>query len=232
MNQIYSAFEKEKNEAFTRKNGIKVQVYTAPSPVCISFLMTDLCDIASSARLLYRRLHVYGITQIPICKDPLAVITKKGCRVDNLSEKQVQDIFSGDITNWKELGGADLPIRVIVPADETAVNKNFRRHFMKHKEIEYDFMTYESTMALEAVKYFPCGSISFISQGAALHYKDIKAIKINGFSPTDEKYPYYQIFYYITRGKPAGHVKEFIDFTFSSSGTEIVIKNGMMPIHR
>ena len=35
---------------------------------------------------------------------------------------------------------------------------------------------------------------------------------MNGFSPTDEKYPYYQIFYYITRVKPVGHVKKFIDF--------------------
>lgn len=231
-NQVFKAFEMDKLEAFTKATGIKVDVSTASSGSCVYRLMNGYCDIASTARELYRRHQEYGYTQIPFAKDPLAIIAHKRCGVENLASEQLQDIFSGDITNWKELGGADLPITIIVPAEDTAANKNFRRQVMKHKEIKHDFMAYDSTMVIEAVKHFPCGTISFISQGAALHHEEIITIKIDGYYPTDKDYPYYQIFYYIIRGEPAGDVKKFIDFTFSEQGAQIMRKNGMVPISR
>jgi len=84
----------------------------------------------------------------------------------------------------------------------------------------------------ERYQYFPCGSISFISGGAAIHHKAVKTIKVNGYSPKDKSYPYYQIFYYITKGESVGHAKKFIDFTFSKKGAEIIKKNGMLPVSR
>lgn len=231
-NQVFSAFEMEKIKAFIEATGIKVDVYTASSGSSMYRLINGYSDIASIARKLYRRHADYGYKETPFCKDPIGVIAKVGCGVDNVSEKELQDIFSGDITNWKELGGADLPITIIVPGKDTAASKNFRRQVMKHKEIKFDFMTYESTMAIEAVKYFPCGSISFISGGAAIHHKAIKTIKVNDYSPKDKSYPYYQIFYYVTKGEPVGYVKKFIDFTFSKKGAEIIKKNGMLPVSR
>ena len=93
-----------------------------------------------------------------------------------------------------------MPIMVIVPGKETAANKNFRRQVMKHSEINFDFMAYDSTMVIEAVKYFPCGAVSFISRGAAVHHPTIRTIKVDGYAPTDTDYPYYQTFYYVTKG--------------------------------
>jgi phosphate transport system substrate-binding protein len=231
-NQIFNAFETDKLEAFTKATGIEVDVHTASSFSCVYRLMNGYCDIASTARGLYRRHQDYGYTQIPFTKDPLAVIAHKRCGVQNVTSEQLQDIFSGDITNWKELGGSDLPITIIVPGKDTAANKNFRRQVMKYKEIKHDFMAYDSTMVIEAVKYFPCGTISFISQGAALHHKEIITIQIDGLYPSDINYPYYQTFYYIIRGEPTGHVKKFIDFTFSEQGAQIMRRNGMVPIPR
>ncbi|UCH22245.1 MAG: substrate-binding domain-containing protein [Deltaproteobacteria bacterium] len=231
-NQVFNAFEMDNLKEFTKTTGIEMDVHTASSGSCVYRLMNGYCDIASTARELYRRHQEYGYTQIPFAKDPLAIIAHKRCGVENLASEQLQDIFSGDITNWKELGGADLPITIIVPAEDTAANKNFRRQVMKHKEIKHDFMAYDSTMVIEAVKHFPCSTISFISQGAALHHEEIITIKIDGYYPTDKDYPYYQIFYYIIRGEPAGDVKKFIDFTFSEQGAEILKRNGTLPIAR
>ena len=103
---------------------------------------------------------------------------------------------------------------------------------MKRKDIAHDFMAYDSTMVIEAVKFFPCGSVSFISQGAAVHHKELTTLKIDGLSPTDKDYPYYQEFYYVTKGEPTGNVKKFIDFTFSDEGKKIIKKYGMVPISR
>lgn len=231
-NQVYAAFEREKIEAFTQETGIKVDVRTASSGSCTYRLITGNCDVASSARKLYRRHEVYGYTETAFCRDPIAVIARTECGVEGLSQEELQDIFAGDITNWKEVGGADLPILVIVPGKNTAAHKNFRRQVMKRKDIAHDFMAYNSTMVIEAIKYFPCGAVSFISQGAAVHHKEIRTLKIDGLAPTDRDYPYYQEFYYVTKEEPTENVKKFIDFTFSDAGKAIIEKYGMIPISR
>ena len=231
-NQVYHAFQKEDIDAFTKATGIATEVYTSSSGSAIYRMMSGYSDIAVAARGLYRRHHDSGYTQIPICKDPLAVITKEACGVDNLTTDQLTQIFSGTITNWKEVGGSDLPIMVIVPSTDTAANKNFRRQVMKHGEIDFDFMAYDSTMVIEAIKHFPCGAISFISRGAVSHEPPILSLKIDGYAPIDPAYPYYQTFYYITKGEPEGIVKQFIDFTFSEAGTQIIQNNGMQPLGR
>jgi phosphate transport system substrate-binding protein len=228
-NQIYKAFEKENLEAFTKATGINVSVYTASSQSCVNRLIHGYSDIASTAREMYHRHTDYGYDQIPICKDPLAVVAKKTCEVENISEEDLRGIFSGEIKNWQEIGGADLPVLVIVPDDNTAANKNFKRMIMKDKDISHDFITYDSTMVLEAIKYFPCGAISFISRGAAIKYEEIAAIKIDGLSPSDKNYPYFQSFYYVTKNGPSETAKKLIDFTTTGKGRDIILKNGMIP---
>ena len=230
-NQIYKAFEEENLAAFTRETGIKVTVSRGSSSSSINRLVHGYSDIASTAREMYHRHTDYGYKQIPICKDPIAVISKKTCEIKNISQEQLQDILSGEITNWSEVGGADLPIMVIVPDEDTAANKNFRRQVMKEKEMKQDFVTYDSTMVLEAIKHFPCGAVSFISRGAAIHYEEIAAINIDGRSTTDKDYPYFQIFYYVTKGEPSGTAKKLIEFSTLGKGKEIIKNNGMIPLH-
>ena len=231
-NQVYAAFSKEHITAFTKATGVKVNVKTASSGSCLISLGRGFSDIAATARKLYNRHDVYGYKEFPVCKDPIAVIARKECGVDSITEEQLQDIFAGVITNWREVGGADLPVMIIVPGKDTAAHKNFRRQVMKRQDIEHDFMAYDSTMVIEAVKYFPCGAVSFISQGAAMHHKELKTLKIDGLSPTAEDYPYYQIFYLITKKEPEGNLKKFVDFAYSEEGAKIIRKNGMVPIPR
>lgn len=231
-NQVYGAFSKEQIELFTMSTGIKVEVKKASSASCVYNLGRGFCDIASTTRKLYHRHEDYGYKEFPFCKDPIAVIARKECGVDSLTEEQLQDLFAGDITNWKQVGGADLPVMIIVPGNDTAAHKNFRRQVMKTKEISHDFMAFDSTMVIEAVKYFPCGAVSFISQGAAVHHKELKALKINGLSPGAADYPYFQIFYFITKQEPEGNLKKFIDLTYSAEGAKIIRNNGMLPIPR
>jgi len=229
-NQAYRSIEKYKVEAFTQATGISVKVKTASSDSCILAMMRGFSDLASSARALDSRHKDYGYTQVPFCKDHLAVFVNASCAVENLTEQQLEDIFSGDITNWQDVGGPNLPITIVVPEKDTAANKNFRRLIMKHKDLRSDYIAYNSTAVIEAIKFFPCGAVSFISYGAIADENAVKALKIDHVSPAEKEYPYYQIFYYVTKGEPAGVVKKFIDFTFSEAGRELITKHGMIPI--
>jgi phosphate transport system substrate-binding protein len=224
--QIYEALEKEMIPEFKQATGIEIDLYIGSSYISVKRLIDGTCDIASSAGKLSKKDKKKGCVETPFCKDPLAIIINSKIDIDSISERQLKKIFNRNISNWKEIGGPDHPITVIVPGKSTAAYNNFSSKVMKRKRISYDFMTYRSTFAIEAVKHFPY-AISFTSQGAALKHKDIKTLKINGLSTKDKKYPYYQQFSYITIGKPAGKARALLDFISSEKGKAIMKKEGV-----
>ena len=229
--QVFEAFETERLTAFTKTTGIEVDLYIASSATCVNRLMNGFCDITSTTRRLHFEQIESGYVETPCCRDPLAVIINAKSPVSMLSKKQVREIFVGDITNWNQLIGPDQPIVLVIPGKNTGVYKNFHRLVMRHRDIRYDYMAYKSTKVLEAVKYIP-GAISFIAHGAVGGHKDIKSIKVDGISPTHKDYPLTQIFSFVTKGKPVGPAKKFVDFASSSSGKAIMKNRGMLPVQK
>jgi phosphate transport system substrate-binding protein len=227
--QIYDALEKDMIEAFTKETGIRVDVYPSSSGSAVYRLMNDFSDIASTVRGLYYRHKESGYVEIAFCNDPLAIICNTANPVENITDLQVQNIFEKSITNWNELGGPDQPIIVIIPGKNTGAFKNFDKLAMKRKEIAYDYMSYHSTAIIDAVKSFPW-SVSFISYGSAYDEENVKVLKVNNLNAVDKNYPYYQTFFYVTKGEPSGIVKQFIDFKRTDAGREIIKKKGMIPI--
>ena len=95
------------------------------------------------------------------------------------------------------------------------------------KEMAYDFKTYRSVRDMDVVERFPW-AISFITQGATVGHGALKKLKIDGLLPQDKGYPYYQTFYFVTQGEPAGAVKALIDFVLSEKSAALMTKKGML----
>ena len=161
----------------------------------------------------------------------MAIIVHGGCQVDNLTWAQLQDIFAGDIINWMRVGGPDGAILRVVPDKKTGANMNFTRQVMKHKDMVYDIMTYQSVDIITITEKVP-GTISFLARGAVLHRKGIKVLKIDGLLPDDPDYPYFQVFYLVTKGMPTGPARALVDFVFSPDARAIMKKRGMIPLER
>jgi phosphate transport system substrate-binding protein len=227
--QVYEAFEKERLEAFTKATGIEVDLYVTSSPVALNRLLSGEGDIASIARGGRSSFKEGDVLETLFLKDSLAVVVNARNRLSNLSEDQLRDIFGKKITNWKQFNGPDEMILLVIPGKATAAYENFKTLALKRKDIHYDIMTSQSTLALEVVKRLPA-AISFVTQGAVAKTGGVKSVKINGLSPNDPGYPYFQEFSFITQGKPTVAVKAFIDFALSEKCRELIKKRGMAPM--
>ena len=233
--QVAEAYGKGILPLFEQRTGISVQLYVGPSETAIQRLANNVSDIAITTIALPNILKESGYVEIPFCRGSIAVITNtqctltQPCNIDNMTIKQLRDIFSGRIENWKDLGGPDQRIITIVPGLETGAYQNFKQLVMRLKEIKYDFLTYQSTMAIEAIRSIP-GAISIVDQGALPKDDSIKVIKVDGMLPTDKTYPIYQIFAFATRGTPGPLAQATINFGLSEEGIQYMKAKGMFPI--
>lgn len=227
--QVYDAYVKDAIPVFQEQTGIQVDVFISSSTSSVGRLMNGMCDLATTVEGFKFRYGEYGYLEIPFCKDPLVVITHPVVQIDGITSEQVTGIFSGHITHWKELGGPNERIIIVVPGDCTAAYKNFDRQAMGRRPIIYDFMSYISTIAVKAVQRVPY-SISFIGQGVIADQPGIKTLKINAKAPGEDDYPYQQVFSFAVEGNPVGLAEKFIHFTFSDEGQAIIKKRNMTPL--
>lgn len=226
--QIDEAFM-DAADPFSSKTGIKINKYSTSSRAAVYRLMNGLSDLASTTQPLSFEQKDMGYVEIAFCKDPLSIIVNSKNNVQDIFESQLQDIFTGEITNWKELGGPGRPIVVIIPEKDTGVFNAFDYAIMKGKAVKYDVSAKTSSMVAELVKNMEW-AISVVSHGASIGDNGMHTIKIGGLTPKNDCYPYYQVFLFVTKGRPVGAAKAFIDFAYSDAGKEIIKNRGMIPI--
>ena len=229
--QVYSAFGEEVLKAFTANSGVEIDLYVCSSDAAVNRMMNDFADVASSVKRLNPTNIDYGYTEIIFARAPLVVITNASSTVKDLTGNSLREIFSGSITNWKDAGGPDNKISIIVPSDNTGAFKNFSMLALKRFDVKYDYMTFRSTSVVDLVKYIPW-SISFISKGVHTQDKAIKIISIDGVKPEDSNYPFNQDFSFITKGEPSGAAKKLINFFLSEKAVQYFENSGIQKIKK
>lgn len=224
-------------EAFMTENtGIRIDVQGGGSSVGVKAAGQGTSDIGMASREIkeselaeFPKLNV-----IVIARDGIAIVANADVTVSDLTVEQVRDIFSGKITNWKDLGGEDQNIIVVSREEGSGTRGAFEELVMgKDALITASAILQPSNGSIRTTVSTTPYSIGYMSFG----YLDdtIKAISIGGIAPTepnaaDGSYPIVRPLNMLTNGEPTGAVKAFLDFILSDAGQKLVVEDGYIPV--
>jgi phosphate transport system substrate-binding protein len=231
------AFMAELAKAYAKKTGIEVKLSGGGATKGIRNAAAGNIDIGGACRASIDRLPVErNAHQIPVAWDALVVITNKDNPADNITFDQLKQVYLGEITNWKELGGNDAPIDLYVRRGKmSGVGRTLRELVFNNFDQEFK-ATYvvKSSGPVEkgVMKNINGLGVTGISSAKK---RDVKILKLNGHKPTYEKikngkYVLYRPLYLVTkRGEVDKKVRDFIRFAVSEEGQEIIRKQGTVP---
>ncbi|MDB5048492.1 MAG: Phosphate-binding protein [Fibrobacteres bacterium] len=224
---------------------VVLQVTGGGSGTGISALIngsTDICDAsrpmkASERENLKTRYSSLGV-EIKAAKDGLSVYLNDQNAVEALSLDQLLSIYTGEVTNWKDVGGPDAKIVVYGRENNSGTYVFFRDNVLKGKDYTSTMQSLPGTAAVvNAVAKDKFG----IGYGGAAYGKGIKFAKIKkdanapGIAPSaetikDGSYPLTRYLYMYLRARPTGEIKKYIDWTLSPEGQAVVTQVGYFPV--
>src|ERR1700682_5518350 len=169
-----------------------------------------------------------------VAYDGIAVIVNSANSVKGLTKKQVEQIFTGEVTDWSAAGGSGGEISIYTRTTSSGTYSDFKELAMKKRDYAggSQKMAGNEQIAAEVGKN-PNG-VGYVGL-AHTKARGIKVMRIDGVLPSVQSvhakpYPYARPTFYYTNGEPTGLAKQFLDFTISAAGQKIVAQVGFVPI--
>jgi phosphate transport system substrate-binding protein len=172
---------------------------------------------------------------IEITKDGLAVIVNPDNPVGNLTLDQIRRIYTAEITNWSELGGADVRIHIITREEGSGTRGAFEEMVMSGRRITPRAIVQNSNGAVRQLVSGDPYSIGYISLGLVdTGERPVGAVRIDGVAPTRENvlngsYTLFRSFLFVAMEEPAGNAMEFIEYVRSPEGQRVLVDEGLIP---
>ncbi|MDA8234522.1 MAG: phosphate ABC transporter substrate-binding protein [Clostridia bacterium] len=213
--------------------GAKIEVQGGGSGASFEPLRSGIAQLGLVSRPL--KDEEKDVTTIEIAKDGIAVVVSKNNPVSDLTKEQIAKIYAGEITNWKELGGADKKINVIAREAGSGTTGAFEDIIMKKsdKEIAASVQRINQSEGIRATVAKSEEAIGFFS--LYLADESVKALKVEGVEATEDNvksgtYPVSRPFNYTYKTEPSGLTKDFVEFTLSAEGQAVVKEEGLIPV--
>jgi phosphate transport system substrate-binding protein len=206
-------------EAYQAKNpDIKISISGGGSGNGIAQVAAKSVDIGNSDILAK---NYPDLVDHRVCVTGFAIVGNPDIGVDNLTKAQVQDIFTGKVTNWKDVGGKDEKIVIINRPRSSGTRAVFIQTMMGGKPVIESGLVEDATgTVVTTVKSQP-GSVSYAAF-SGIRGGGLAEIKVDGIAPTDDnltsgKWPIWSYEHMYTNGPPSKEVSRFISFVESNS---------------
>ena len=218
-------------EQYTKKNpGHFVEVQGGGSTAGLQAVANGLVDIGMCSRALTAE-ETHQFTPILIARDGLAVVVNPKNSVASLSIEQLRALFAGRVTNWRDVGGKDGPVRPITREEGSGTRESFVRLVMGQERISRRALTQESNGAVkELVKGDPA-AIGYMSLG--LVGKELAAVTVEGAQPTVKnvlagRYTLVRPLLFVSKGAVSPAAQKFVDFVLSPEGQRLLETEGLV----
>jgi phosphate transport system substrate-binding protein len=221
-----------------------IQVTGGGSGIGITALINGTTDICNASRpmkqteieKLKARYNTLGV-EIPCAKDGVTIFLNESNKVTELTLQQLSDIYTGKITNWKDLGGNDAPIRLYGRENSSGTYTYFHDEVVK---ADYSPST-QSLPGTAAVVNAVKKDVNGIGYGGAAYAVGVKNAKVKkdakstAYLPSTEsiakdEYPITRYLYMYLRNRPTGDIKKYIDWILSKEGQMVVTEVGYFPV--
>ncbi len=217
--------------------GVRVDVQSGGSARGIADARSGVADIGLVSRAL--KPEESDLTAHSIAHDGVAVIVHADNPVRELSAAQIREIYTGKIRNWKDVGGAALPITVVTKAAGRSTLELFLHHFgLASAQIRPSVVIGDNEQGIKTVAGNP-GAIGYVSIGAAEYAADhrvaVRLLPLDGVEASVEavrqrRFPLSRPLNLVTRAAPVGLARNFIDYAQSPVVHDIVRSLYFVPL--
>lgn len=207
----------------------------------IQNLISNSVQIAASSRPLQPSEAQANIQLVPIAKDAIAIIVSANNPFKGgLSLDQVSKIYQGKITNWAEVGGANVPIKVINRAAVSGTRDLFQNVVLLGQTFAPDsanFITWKQDETTAIMQQLGSNGISYATVSQVENQSTIRVVPVDGVSPTDKatiksgKYPISRNIFLAINKQTSPAVKQFIDLALSPQGQQIAERSGFISLN-
>ncbi len=230
---------KAASTAFMKNNSnISITVNGGGSSVGLKDVISETVDIGNSD--VYSNDVITDETDKDlidhkVCVVGIAALINSKNKVNNITSNQLIGIFTGKITNWKDVGGDDQKIDIINRTKGSGTRIAFKNNALGgQEEINGTASKDASGDVVTAIKD-DVTAISYISLSYVAYDESIKPLNLNGIEPTkgnicSGQYPVWTYEHMYTKGKPSDQVQQFLDFMVSSDMTQQVSDLGYISL--
>lgn len=212
---------------------VNINVQGGGSSQGVAAVISDAADIGASSRDLKPEEKKENLIETKLALDGVVIAVHPSNAVSDLSMEEVKNIYLGNITNWKEVGGKDAAITVVSREAGSGTRGAFEDIVMDKQDISNKVIIQNSNGAVRTTVAGDENAIGFVS--LAIVNNEIKALDIDGVKANIDNikagnYKISRPFLYLTKGEPSDIVKAYLDFVLSDEGQSIIVEEGAISV--
>jgi phosphate transport system substrate-binding protein len=219
----------------TEHNSTKVTVQGGGSSMGLNSVKKEAAQIGTYSSKLSQDKAGADVKQTKIASDGIAIIVNPNNNISDLTKDQIKGIFTGQITDWSQVGGKSGKINVITREDGSGTRDAVTKVALDDEDIVKTAVVQSSTGSLmQSVSSDP-NAIGYASL-SDMRENNVKKLKINGVEASKQtikngSYIMQRPFLFLTNSTPSNSTQQFINWTLSPEGQKIIDSEGLVPVN-